>query len=221
MEAVDQFLVREGFFKRGAGDAFFQSDEDFGAGLGFEEIPQFGLGFAVQGCGQFFRGVDLEREVVAGVEDFDEDGKAFGSGGFAAEEIGAIFGRPQIMERAAGLVDDRLGLGPVADFPGFADAVAGEGAAEEGVDVLSAPDAVVVGRGKGMDRHGVVILESRPAMSIGKVGEGFEQKVTELTEQGREWGRNEGCGFRAFSVFIGGQAPLASHTRPRARSPEP
>jgi hypothetical protein len=102
--------------------------------------------------------VDLDGEVVAGVEDFDEDGKAGVLAVAIAEEFRAVV-EPEVVEGFSGVgavVDDGVFVGAVDDFPGFAvgEVRGGEGAVIDAFEFASAPDAFHVDGVKGDGESG-------------------------------------------------------------------
>lgn len=158
MDEVGDGAVCEGGEEGVTGDAGAESGIDFGSGFGVGDEPHLGFGLAVEpGC-EVFRGMDLEAEILAGVEDFHEEREAGGGmgGQGRAEEVLAMTG-PEVVEReteemgGAG-ADEALGFGAVNDVPGFAEGSGGvrEGAVEEGVEAASAPDALL---GEGVERE--------------------------------------------------------------------
>jgi len=64
------------------------------------DIPHFGFGISAEGGGDFFGRVDLDGEVIAGVEDFDEEGEAV-AGESGAEDFFAVV-LPEVVEGFSG-----------------------------------------------------------------------------------------------------------------------
>lgn len=74
------------------GDTFFDAFVDDGIGLGVDDVPcfrfQMGIGMLL---GVSFIGVDLDGEVLFGIEEFDEQGEvAFFVGGECPHELGFV-----------------------------------------------------------------------------------------------------------------------------------
>lgn len=111
--------VADGLLELVAGDALAEADVEFRSGITSGDEPHFCFWFTIErGCKGGWR-MDLDGEVVAGVEDFDEDGEAVGIGEIVAEDFGAVL-CPEIVEGGAGIgavVDDGLLGVAVDDFP--------------------------------------------------------------------------------------------------------
>ena len=145
VHCVGDGTVGDGFFEVGAGDAIFEADVEFGTGVAVCDVPHFGFGFATEFVGEVDGRVDLDGEVVAGVEHFDEDGEAGGIREVGAEDFFAAC-RPEIVEGGAGegaAIDDGLFAFAIDDFPGFAKGLGGIGelAVVNALEFASAPDA--------------------------------------------------------------------------------
>lgn len=71
-----------------------ESGVDFGSGFGVGDEPHFGFGFPMKLSGEVLWWVHLEAEILAGVEDFHEEGEARGGmgGEGGAEEPFAVLG---------------------------------------------------------------------------------------------------------------------------------
>ena len=109
---------------------------------GVEDVPHFGFGFAAELCGNGGRRMDLKREPLASVEQFDEEWKAVAPA-IGAEQLRAVL-LDELVECLAGrgaVGDDGLGVGAVADFPSFADAFAGGDGFSVPGEGVTAPDA--------------------------------------------------------------------------------
>lgn len=160
-EGVDEVgdgAVVDGLFEIGAGDAGFEAGVEFRAGIAIGDEPHLRFGFAAEGWGEVGGRMDLDREVVAGVEDLDQDGKARGIGEVVAENLGAVV-VPEVVEGFAGegaVADDRVGILAIDDFPGFAvgSVRSGEVAVIEGFKFAPAPDAFHVDGVEGEEGHG-------------------------------------------------------------------
>ncbi len=124
VDAIGDGPVPDGVLKHGAGDALPETDVEFRAGLTAGDVPHFRFRLAAEQCGEIGRRVDLDGEVVAGVEDLDEDGKAGVGIGVSAAENFLAAGIPQLVERGSrerAAVDDRLLVFAIDDLPGFAE----------------------------------------------------------------------------------------------------
>lgn len=163
VDVIGDGAVGDGVFEVGTGGAVFEADVEACAGIAIGDVPHFGFGLAVEGRGEVGGWVDLDGEVVAGVEDFDEDGKAGVLAVAIAEEFRAVV-EPEVVEGFSGegaVVDDGVFVGAVDDFPGFAvgEVRGGEGAVIDAFEFASAPDAVHVDRVEGDGKHGGVDAE--------------------------------------------------------------
>jgi DNA segregation ATPase FtsK/SpoIIIE, S-DNA-T family len=144
VEALFELGGLQSGFKLRTRYAAFQTGNQMGVGCGFEDVPHFGFGFAFQTGRDGGRWVDLERETVAGVEELDEKGKTGQVAGIGAEELRAE-GFDQLMQCFAGqgaVEDDALGIGAVADFPAFADVLAGGDVFAVAGEGVAAPDSL-------------------------------------------------------------------------------
>lgn len=97
VDAVGERAVVEGELEVLAGDLLFESDVEFGVWLGVSDDPHFGFWFAAELFCEVSGWVDLDGEIVCGVENFDEDGEAFGIGQGGTENFLAVI-LPQFVE---------------------------------------------------------------------------------------------------------------------------
>ena len=101
--------------------------------------------------------VDLDGEIIAGIEDLDKQGKTVGWRQSNAEYQLVVLG-PEFVEchsRVRAVHDDGLLLFAVTDFPGFAiGGVVRERAVVDGFEASAAPDALHVEWGKKDRFHG-------------------------------------------------------------------
>jgi len=103
------------------GHAVFEADVEFGPRVAVGDIPHFCLSVAAEFFGHFDRRMDLNREVITGIEDFDEEGEPL-AGESGPEDLLAVVD-PEIVEGFScqgPVVDDGLLIFPVAHFPGLA-----------------------------------------------------------------------------------------------------
>lgn len=157
VDVIGDGAVGDGGFELVAGGAVFEADVELGAGSGIGDEPHFCFWFATELWCDGDGWVDLDGEVVPGVEDFDEEREALAFEVFA-EEFLAVVG-PEFVEGLTGkgaAVDDGLFVGAVGEFPGFAvGLVVGEGAVVDRRQGASAPDAGHVERLEGEGLHGL------------------------------------------------------------------
>ena len=135
----------DGGFKLFAGDAPTQTSNQCGGRRGIKDVPHFSFGFTAEQGGECGRRVDLKRESVTGIEQFDQERETRRARWSRPPNDGIgpkLFNElPEGLAGGGAVGNDGLGVGPVADFPAFADvpaggkgfAVAGEGG--------TAPDA--------------------------------------------------------------------------------
>ena len=165
MHAFGDRAIGDRGFERLAGHAVFEADIKFCARIAIGDEPHFRFRFAVQRCGKRDWRMHLDREVVAGIEYFDEDRKARVLRVAAAENFLAVMS-PKFVQAFAGegsAFDDGLFLLAVDDFPCLTIGIGcvGKLAAVDALEFASAPDALHVEGGEG-DRIHVApeILES-------------------------------------------------------------
>ena len=87
--------VDQGVFESRSCGTIFKTDVELGSGIAVGDIPHFGFGVASEIGGNFLRRVNLDGEIIAGVEDFDEKGEAV-AGEIFSEDLLAV-GCPKIM----------------------------------------------------------------------------------------------------------------------------
>lgn len=87
--AFDGTILKGGFEGLARG-AFFETNVEFCTGVAVGDIPHFGFGIAAELGGDFLWRVNLNGEVVAGVEDFDEEGEALAGEAFAEDLFAVI-----------------------------------------------------------------------------------------------------------------------------------
>ena len=147
----------------GLGHAGFETFVDTGAGLGVEDVPCFGfqMGPGV-GVAIGLVGMDLDGEVLMGVEEFDEEGEISGGGpgqgeggvlyrlaqrGAGEGAIGDDAGEGAIGLGACGISLDRSG-GEVSKFPGFTEGLTaqlgGNWFGEQLVESASPPEPLLI-----------------------------------------------------------------------------
>ncbi len=129
MHAIGDAAVFDGLFEVRLGHPVFQADVKFRAGIAVGDVPHLGLRFAAELCGKVHGRVDLDREVVAGVEHFDEDRETRVVFVTGAEELLAA-GGPEFVQRGAGersFVDNGLLVLAVHNFPRLAEGLCGIG----------------------------------------------------------------------------------------------
>jgi hypothetical protein len=106
-----------------ASDSTAEAHINLSAGIRLREIPHLSFGLSVQGQRLRRRRVDLKREVLATIEDFDEPGEALARADRAAHQLLTVT-LHQIPKRGSGqrpFRHYRLSLGTVGNLPGFAD----------------------------------------------------------------------------------------------------
>jgi hypothetical protein len=110
--------------------------------------------------------MDLDRELIAGIEDLDQKWKTFALK-ILTEKFGPTLG-PEIVKRFAGVgagLNDGLFVFAVADFPGLAiGLIVGEVAMIAFFEGTPAPDAGHVERLKNNRFHGRKMLEGRETL---------------------------------------------------------
>jgi len=119
MDDVGHATIGEGGFEALTSDAFFEARVEFRAGIGIGDEPHLGFGVASEGWGEMGGWVDLDGEVVAGIEDLDEERKALGWGQ-ALTEDGLPLAGPKLVQGLSGegtVHDDGLFIFAIADFP--------------------------------------------------------------------------------------------------------
>ena len=161
VDLVGDAAVRDGPLEGLAGDALLEADVEFGAGEGVRDEPHFGFRLAAEFSGDVRGGMNLDGEVVRGIEDLDEEREAFGIRQVLAEDFPAVT-QPEVVQgfsfvRALG--DDGLFVFAVNDFPCLAEGLTAfrEGAAVNGFQFPPAPDAFHVEglKGDGFHAHEV------------------------------------------------------------------
>ena len=169
VDVVDDGLRILDAFERaheiGAAGAPAEPGDEMRVLIGFEHVPHFGFRFAFEFGGERGGRMNLQREPFAGVEEFDEKGKARGLRAgrrfaLAAWGHAAYNGRTQelcamgfdLLAEGFAFVgsvgNNGLHLVTVADFPGFADAFARRHGFAVMFQRISAPDAFLQNRGK-------------------------------------------------------------------------
>ncbi len=63
----------------------FEADVELGAGVTSGDVPHFSFGVATELGGDFFWRVNLDREIIPGIEDFDEEGEALAAEVFSED----------------------------------------------------------------------------------------------------------------------------------------
>lgn len=86
----------KGFFKGVAGGSFFEADVEGGTGIAVGDVPHFGFGLAAEFGREMSGGMDLDGEIVPGIEDFDEEGETF-AGEVGAEDFVTVVA-PEIVQ---------------------------------------------------------------------------------------------------------------------------
>lgn len=71
MNDIANCAVDDGLFKAATGHALFETDVEFRARCGICDEPHFGFGFAMHLFGEMCGGMDLDGEVVSGIQDLD------------------------------------------------------------------------------------------------------------------------------------------------------
>jgi len=156
VEAFSDGATGDFFFELLAGDATFEADEEFSAGLGVRDVPEFGFGFTFELDGTIWGWMDLQGKRVAGIEDFDQQRKAVGSGsgglgwrccsGSVAEQVGAVLlHQPMKIFSCQGAIrdDTNVAAWSIADFPRFTNGFLGrERLIVKAFEVAPAPDAL-------------------------------------------------------------------------------
>ncbi len=150
-EGVDEIrhcTVVDRSFEILATGSLFQTDMKFGTGFRIGDEPHFGFGFSFHRLREVGGRMNLDREVIAGVEDLDQEGKAVGFRCVFPKNLLAMAG-PQVMQGFSGkftLCHDGLGVFAIDDFPCLAVKTGGIGkfAMVEGFKLSAAPDAFLV-----------------------------------------------------------------------------
>ena len=185
MHAVGDRAVGDGRFKIFAGHAVFETDIKFRAFVAIGDEPHFRFRLAIQRCGKRDGWVHLDRKIVAGIENFDEDRKARVLRVSASENFLAVM-RPKFVQTFAGKgtgFDDRLLLLAVDDFPGLAvgTVLIGKLAAVDALEFASAPDALHVEGGESDRIHGAATLTEAARLGKARLG-----AIVRLTSWGGE-----------------------------------
>lgn len=187
MHTIGNRAICDRGFERLAGHAMFEADIKFCTGIAIGDEPHFRFRFSVQRCGKSGWWMHLDREIVAGVEDLDEDRKARVLSIAAAKNFLSVVG-PKFVQAFAGersVFDDRLFLLAVDDFPGLAVGIGfvGKLAAVNALEFASAPDALHVERGESDRIH--VALELLESAWHGKA---WANRTIDLKGRGGEVG---------------------------------
>lgn len=127
-QACWQVARLQGLGDRGRVNARLQAQVDDGLGSGFEDQPGLGLSALGRGpgLGVVVVGMDLDRKILAGVEELDEQGKTIR---FRSKQFLAA-GSQELAQRNAleGSGADQAGVqGMIAEQPGFTDRRLGNG----------------------------------------------------------------------------------------------
>ena len=187
MHAIGNRAIGDRGFERLTGHAVFEADIKFRAGIAIGDEPHFRFRFAVQRCGKRDWRMHLDREVVARVEDLDEDRKAWVLRVAAAENFFAVVG-PKFVQTFAGegsAFNDRLLLLTVDDFPCLAIGIGfiGKLTAVDALEFASAPDALHVEGGESDRIH--VALE---LLETAWQGKAWANRAIDLMGRGGEVG---------------------------------
>lgn len=155
MHAVSHRAVGDRGFERFTGHAVLEADIKFRARIAIGDEPHLGFRFAIQCRGKRDRWMHLDREVVAGIEDFDEDRKARVLRVAAAKNFLAVLG-PKFVKAFAGEgsgFNERLLFLAVDDFPSLAIGMGfvGKFTTVDALEFASTPDALHV-EGRESDR---------------------------------------------------------------------
>ncbi len=90
MYLIGDAAILDRGFEGLTGCSVYQADVELGAGFRIGDEPHFGFGFAVEVRGNISGRVDLDGEVVGGIEDLDEDGETGGVREIVAENFLAM-----------------------------------------------------------------------------------------------------------------------------------
>jgi len=187
MHAIGNRTIGDRRFERLTGHAVFESDIKFSARVAIGDVPHFCFRFTVQRCGKRDWRMHLDREVVARVEDLDEDRKARVLRVAVAENFLAVVG-PKFVQAFAdegSAFNDRLLLLTVDDFPCLAIGIGfvRKLTAVDALEFASAPDALHVEGGESDWIHVALgLLESAWQ------GKAWANRAIDLTRRGGEVG---------------------------------
>ena len=181
-----------------AGRGFAKAAVDRRAGIGVDDVPHLGLGLASDGGGRLVRRVDLDAELLLGVDELQEEREARPLGGGADERLAELVAeRLEVASGEGAVRDDARAVWVRGDFPRLGADGGRVVAAEAAGDAVAAPEvvAVHVPEEERVEAHGGLVLRGglrclkaleRLALGAGMLGAGREEGLRVVGERARE-----------------------------------